>query len=222
MVIACWSVKGGVGTTTVAAAIALGWARSPGPAALLVDLAGDLPACLGVAEPTGPGAAEWLAAGTEVPPDSLARLFVPVTTGLEVLARGTGPLAAARGTVLLQLLAASGRRVVVDCGNIAEGGVGWRFAAEADRSLLVARPCVLGLRRAMAAPLRPSGIVLVRDPGRAFSTADVAGAVGAPVVAELAVDPVVARAVDAGLTRARLPRSFGDALAGLAGAEVRA
>jgi len=55
-------------------------------------------------------------------------------------------------------------------------------------------------------------VVLVRDPGRAVRSADVAVVVGAPVVAEVAVDPAVARAVDAGLARTRLPRAHLDAL----------
>jgi hypothetical protein len=50
--------------------------------------------------------------------------------------------------------------------------------------------------------------VLIREPGRALHAADVERAVGVPVVAELDLDPAVARAVDAGLLAARLPRSL--------------
>lgn len=76
----------------------------------------------------------------------------------------------------------------------------------ADRSLLVTRACYLALRRAVSAPIRPTGVVLVAEPGRALRATDVEAAVGAPVVATVAVDPAVARAVDAGLLTARLPR----------------
>ncbi|QXC60094.1 hypothetical protein KSP35_17265 [Aquihabitans sp. G128] len=218
MVITCWSVKGGVGTTTVAVALALAGARPsadrPSPVTL-VDLAGDVPACLGLPEPSGPGVAEWLDAGPEVPPDSLARLAVPVGPGLELLPRGRAPLVGPRGPVLLQLLAATGRVVVVDAGTVDGAPVARAFAAESDRSLLVTRACTLAVRRALAAPVRPSGLVVVRDPGRALSTADVEAALGAPAVAELAVDPAVARAVDAGLVRARLPRSLVGAVSAL-------
>jgi hypothetical protein len=76
----------------------------------------------------------------------------------------------------------------------------------ADRSLLIARACYLGLRRAVALEARPTGVVLVEEPGRALRARDVESALDAPVVATLALDPAVARAVDAGLLAARLPR----------------
>jgi len=216
VVITCWSVKGGVGATTTAVAAALVAARgAPGPV-LLVDLAGDVPASLGVAEPTGPGVAEWLTAGAQVPPDSLARLAVPAAEGVELLARGRGPLEADRAAVLLQVLAATRRTVVVDAGNVHHSAVALRFAAESDRSLLVTRTCVVGLQRAAAAPVRASGLVVLRDAGRACSASEVGEVLGVPVAAELAVDPAVGRAVDAGLARARLPRSFLEAVAALA------
>ncbi|HEX2578273.1 MAG TPA: hypothetical protein VHK88_18150 [Aquihabitans sp.] len=214
MLVACWAVKGGVGTTVVSVAAALGAADVARPT-LLVDLAGDVPACLGIAEPQGPGVAEWLAAGT-APPDALARLEVSVAAGLSVLHRGAGPLDARRASVLLQVLASSGRPIVVDAGRIDDAPVARRFAAEADRSLLVTRACVLALRRAAVAPVRPSGVVLVREPGRALSVRDVEATVGAPVVADVAVDPAMARAVDAGLALTRLPRQLSLALGAVA------
>ena len=61
----------------------------------------------------------------------------------------------------------------------------------------------------MQASLRPSGVVLVTEAGRALQARDVAGVLGVPVVAEVAVEAAVARAVDAGLLAARLPRSLG-------------
>jgi len=53
----CWSLKGGSGTTVVAAGLALAVARRGGRP-LLIDLAGDLPAVLGV-EGAGPGITGW-------------------------------------------------------------------------------------------------------------------------------------------------------------------
>ena len=55
----CWSVKGGAGTTVVAAALALVLSRSR--PMLLADLGGDSPAALGMPEPSGPGLVDWLA-----------------------------------------------------------------------------------------------------------------------------------------------------------------
>lgn len=214
MLIACWSVKGGVGTTVMAAAMAVSAARH-GPT-LAVDLAGDLPGCLGVAEPVGPGVSEWLSAGPEVPPDALHRMQEPLAVNLSLLARGRAPQPAQRAGALVQLLAASGATVVVDCGRLDDAhanesqAVALTVAAEADRSLLVTRLCFLALRRAGRAPLRPSGVVVVRDPGRALTVADAETTIGAPVVADVAVDPAVGRAVDAGLLTTRLPRVFAE------------
>jgi hypothetical protein len=56
--------------------------------------------------------------------------------------------------------------------------------------------------------IRPTGIVLVDEPGRALTSTDVERALGVGVVAEVRLDPAVARAVDAGLLIARLPRSL--------------
>jgi hypothetical protein len=56
-------------------------------------------------------------------------------------------------------------------------------------------------------------VVLVTEPGRSLGRTDVERAIGAPVVADVAVDPQVARAVDAGLLLHRLPRGLARDLA---------
>jgi hypothetical protein len=66
----------------------------------------------------------------------------------------------------------------------------------------------MAIRRAQQLGLRPTGIVLVDEPGRALTSTDVEHALGVPVVADVRLDPAVARAVDAGLLIARLPRSL--------------
>ena len=48
--------------------------------------------------------------------------------------------------------------------------------------------------------------MLIDEPGRALRPRDVEHSIGAPVVATLALDPAVARAVDAGLLLSRIPR----------------
>jgi hypothetical protein len=216
VLIACWSPKGGSGTTVVSAGLALVLARHTG-AAVAADLTGDLPAALGVAEPSGPGLAEWLAAGASVPPDGLRRIEVAAASGLALLpwcgapggvgaeSGGTG------GEALAGALGADGRAVVVDCGR-ADRGPGFAVAAEATRSLLVLRPCYLALRRAVAAPLRPSGIVLVEEPFRSLRRHDVQDALGVPIVAVVDWDATIHRAVDAGLLAGRLPRPLERAL----------
>ena len=212
MLIACWSAKGGSGTTVVSAALAACLARSSPTGALLADLGGDLPAVLGLPEPALPGLAEWLSSGDAVPADALTRLEVEGPAGLAVLCAGHGGDAApGRAEVLAAMLGADPRPVVVDCGSGLHGP-GLTLAASASTSLLVVRPCYLALRHAVRAPVRPSGVILVREPGRALRRSDVEQVLGAPVRAELDVDPVIARAVDAGLWPQRLPRSVQRAL----------
>jgi MinD-like ATPase involved in chromosome partitioning or flagellar assembly len=208
MLVACWSSKGGSGTTVVATSLSLLLSRRDPLGALLVDVAGDAPAALGLPEPDSPGLAGWLAAGADVPPDALARLEVPTAaSALALLPRGAGPLDAARADVLVTLLAADPRPVVIDCGADLDGPA-LALAAGATRSILVTRACFLSLRRALTAPIRPSEIVLLTEPGRSLTRLDVEDCLGAPVVAEVAVDPSVARAVDAGLLASRLPRGL--------------
>jgi MinD-like ATPase involved in chromosome partitioning or flagellar assembly len=207
MLVACWSAKGGAGTTVVAATLAVLFARRSPHGALIADLAGDVPAALGLTDAAGPGIADWLAAGPDVPTDALGRLEHPAGEGLAVLPRGLGTLDDQRAEVLSALLASDDRPVIADCGT-SPTGVALTVAAEATRSILVTRPCFLSLRRAMATPLRPSEVVLLSEPGRALTRADVEDCVGAPVVTEVAVDPHVARAVDAGLLATRLPRTL--------------
>ncbi|MGH9153294.1 MAG: hypothetical protein ACRD03_13055, partial [Acidimicrobiales bacterium] len=91
MLVACWSVKGGSGTTVVAAALAMVLASADAKGVTLVDLGGDLPAALGVPEPAGPGVGEWLGAGDGVGPDALRRLEVEVAPGVALVTRGDGP-----------------------------------------------------------------------------------------------------------------------------------
>jgi MinD-like ATPase involved in chromosome partitioning or flagellar assembly len=217
MVVSCWSAKGGSGTTVVAVSLALVLASRGDPGVLLVDLAGDAPAALGLPEPSGPGLSAWAAAGAEVPADALARIEVGVLPGLDLLPRGHGgELVADRLDLLGALLAADHRTVVVDCGTISSGSPALGLAAGATTSLLVTRPCYLALRRAVAAPIRPSAAVLVVEPGRALDRSDVESVLGVPVTAEVAVEPGVARAVDAGLLATRLPRGLQRALRGAA------
>ena len=221
MLIACWSPKGGTGTTVVSCGLALVLARSQpvGAGVLLADLSGDVPAVLGLPTPATPGLVDWLTAGADVPGEALARLEVEAGPGLRLLAWGgeltaaaaTAAVGAERGETLAEFLARGGRTVVADCGSAA-GGAALAVAAAADVSLLVMRPCYLGLRRALAAPIRPSAVVLVDEPGRALTRRDIEEVLGVPVRAEIDYDPSIARAVDAGLLAGRVPRSLEKAL----------
>ena len=214
MLVACWSVKGGSGTTVVSAALALSVAAT-GHDALIADLAGDLPAALGLAEPDGPGLADWLGAGPEVPPDALGRLEVDAGPHLALLPSGGAmPDAPGRGEELAAVLATDSRVVVADCGS-APSTTALAVAAGAGLSLLVVRPCYLALRRALKAPLEASAVVLVGEPQRSLQQADVEDVLGLEVRAAIPWRPVVATAVDAGLLGRRLPSPLERALRGL-------
>ena len=220
MLIACWSPKGGSGTTVIACGLAAVLARATSAGALLADLSGDAAAVLGVAEPTGPGLAEWLTAGPDVAVGALARLEVEAASGLRLLAwKPPGPEfrpGPGRAEALVEALSADPRPVVADCGR-GTAGAGLALAAGAEISLLVLRPCYLALRRALAAPVRPSGVVLVTEVGRSLGRRDVEDVLGVPVRAEVAIEEGVARAVDAGLLARRIPRTLERALRPLSG-----
>ena len=208
MIITCWSVKGGSGTTVVAASLALLLGRRTEQGALLVDLAGDAPAVLGMAEPTGPGVGDWL----DAPGHDLATLLqsaVEAAPFVRLLPMGTRTLAP--GSPLIEALAHDERTVIIDAGVLAPGP-SLDVIANATTSLLVLRPCYLALRRASLAPVRPSGVVLINEQGRALGRKDIESVLGVPVVADVLIDPNVARAVDAGLLAGRLPRTLARSL----------
>ncbi|MGH9023637.1 MAG: hypothetical protein ACRDV9_11150 [Acidimicrobiia bacterium] len=217
MLIACWSVKGGSGTTVVSCGLAVVLARNS--STLLADLCGDVPAALGLPEPGGSGLADWLTAGPDVPDDALSRLAIEAGANLRLIPSGTvaaaSGVAPERGEALAEALRSASPTVVADCGRLTSSE-SLALAAASDLSLLVLQPCYLALRRALAAPLRPSGVILMSQPGRALTRRDVEAVLRVPVRAEVDHDPAVARAVDAGLLARRVPRSLERCLAGAA------
>jgi hypothetical protein len=209
VLVACWSPKGGSGTTVTAVLLALASVRTTGEA-LLADLTGDVPAALGAPDPAGPGLTDWLDASADVGADALGRLEVDVGRGLRLLPCGAASHSAGtalRAEALASLLGADGRTVIADCG-LADRSPGRDLCAGATLSLAVLRPCYLAIRRALGAPVRPAGVILVAEPGRSLQRRDVEELLGVPVWAEIPLDATVARAVDAGLLGARLPRPF--------------
>ncbi|HKN40225.1 MAG TPA: hypothetical protein VJ622_00505 [Acidimicrobiia bacterium] len=213
MLLALWSPKGGSGTSVVAASVAL-VAAGRGEARL-ADLGGDQPAILGLAPAPvssgGNGLVEWLSGGPPAPTEWLDDLAVPVVPGLSLLPRGPGAIHAAGSDAGAALAVAlrDGGTVVLDAGTEPAPAVGAAIEV-ADAALMVIRPCYLALRRAVADPRleRSSGAVLVEEPGRALDAADVAAVLGVPVVGRFPVRAEIARAVDAGVLRDRLPAAL--------------
>ena len=201
MFIICRSPKGGVGTSVVAAALALRHAHAGHPT-VLVDLAGDQPDLLGVAPSSSLGIGDWAAGGDDVPVEALTALEVEVGGGLSLLPRGSVSSSDRLG-VAAAVLGAGHRSVVIDAGVTARPT--WAPPDAVD--VVVLRACYLGVRRAgrLAAGTR---LVLLEEPGRALRVADVEAALGVEVWRRVVVAPAVARAVDAGLLSVRLPRSL--------------
>lgn len=199
-----FSAKGGSGTTVTAASSALALANAHGRA-VLVDLCGDGPAALGAAEPVGPGLSEWLAGASRAGAQDLMLTATSITDSLMLLHRGAAPIGDdARWADLARALTEIPSPVVVDLGTMHPPAL----LDVAVETLLVIRPCYLALRRALTCP-RPTGVVVLHEPGRALSARDIESVLSVPVVAEIGVEPAVARAVDAGLLSTRMAQLIG-------------
>jgi MinD-like ATPase involved in chromosome partitioning or flagellar assembly len=209
----CWSVKGGSGTTVVASALAVVTARA-NEGAVLIDLAGDVPATLGIQEPVGPGVSEWLNTSTETPAEALTYLMTDAGDTLRVLHRGNDAIAeSARTSELATFLENQSQLTVIDAGV---GVPPQALREHALHSFLVIRPCYLALRRATAVAGYADGVILLNEAGRALTRRDVESVLQVPVMAEIPVDPAVARAVDAGLLASRLPTVMSSRLSAVA------
>ncbi len=217
MITLCYAAKGGSGTTVVACTRAI---DSVGPV-LLVDLDGDIPAMLGLAEPDRPGVADWLA--SDAPIAHLDDLLVDVTPNCSLL-----PASHTTTTVtvdvperwdglidwLTEWGVDSGGSVVIDAGT---RRLPTSFIEQCPQRWLVTRACYLALRRAGRLAVTPTGVVLVDEPGHPLGPRDVERSARAPIVATLDWDIRVTRSVDAGLLLGgRLPRSLHRALARVA------
>ena len=213
MLVTCWTVKGGSGTTVVATALSLLLARRLPDEVVLVDVGGDAPAVLGLPEPVGPGVLDWLAT-PGLDPTAMRRLEIDAGAGLRLVPRGAPTTSAstigAAADRLVEALADTGGAVVVDAG--APSPLAIELAGAATVSLLVLRPCYLALRRALAAPVRPFAVVVVEEPRRSLDPTDIEEVLGVPVRAVVPWDPAIARCVDAGLLGARLPGALASAL----------
>jgi MinD-like ATPase involved in chromosome partitioning or flagellar assembly len=205
----CWSVKGGSGTTTVAAALALLNAKDRARP-LLIDFAGDAAAVLGLNSEPAVGLADWFesSAGSSGL-DSLTHLGG--SSGREVEVLGTNRRVDCRDEHRWTMLAdwieqqSHQRPVVIDAATLNPSI--YANVLKPEQSLLVLRPCFLAVRRAIQSQYA-NGLVLVREEGRTLSNNDIESATGLPIAAEITCDPLVARAVDAGLLNGRVPRSL--------------
>jgi hypothetical protein len=207
VLVACWSPKGGSGTSVVAAACALALAREGG--ARLADLTGDQPAILGLTADPATGLREWLVVGVDAPVDALERFAIDAGSSLTLLPAGAVDVAVAMpeaGAALGVALREHATPTIVDVG-VPSAPALEALVEVADASIVVVRACYLALRRAVRVPAVASatGVVLVEEPGRALGARDVGDVLGVPVMATVAVRSSVARAIDAGVFPARMP-----------------
>lgn len=203
-----YSVKGGSGVTVTAAVAADVMSRRR--STILVDLCGDQPAALGLAEPSSEGVRDWL-----VKPESgreeLENLLVPVKKDLRLFPMGKAPYVTrgvpgfgyqtSRIAELATILADMDydHEIVVDAGTAGVQDELVEALASEGRSFLVIRPCYLALRKAVLAETKATGVIVLAETGRALSSDDVGHALNIPVIATVPVDPAIARSVDAGL-----------------------
>lgn len=209
-----WSPKGGSGTTVTAVAAALVAAREA--PVRLADLAGDVPAVLGLANDPGPGLTEWMRLTPDASIDALGRLAVEVAPRLLLLPTGAAgsDVPSAAGAELGAALTRADGLTVCDAGRL-DGAVPAVLDA-ADASVAVVRGCYLALRRAVHHPAlrNATGAVLVDEPGRSLGSRDVADVLGVPVLAVVEARPATARAVDAGVLASRMPETLARPLRG--------
>ena len=210
MVVALWSVKGGVGVTSMVTMLSMAQAQRA-QEALIVDLCGDVPTLLGVEAESEHealvGVREWCALANPTA-EALTRLEHVAGPELRFIARGQGAISG-DPSALWSVLSASPRHVVVDCGTTRDpASFAGQLVQAAPTSLLVVRECFLNLRAAQQSAIKPTGVIVLKEPGRCLGRSDVESVTGAPVIAECAVDPAIAQALDAGVVRARLPRQL--------------
>lgn len=176
--ISIYAHKGGVGVTTVAAALALVEAQrrfSADPVTILAERAEieDLCATLGAAQPLdGPDG--------QPQPHEVGQLTLYDLRCSSLLATPPDIIVGYRGGPGVT------RYVVTRCCYLAA-----RAESQTRRH-----------------EDRADGLIVIVEPGRSLSSATVGQATGVPVVAEIPWDPAVARAIDAGLLAARLPASL--------------
>lgn len=203
------SPKGGNGTTVTAAAHALLCAHR-NVRTVLIDLCGDIPAVLGMAEPEGNGVNEWLSESTASGSSALLSCGIEAEPNLLVIPRGFRFIEGEpRWSALASFIADSPHNVVIDAGVTPLPAV----LRGTDATIAtVVRPCYLALRRGVALP-RPVNAYIVAEEGRALTINDVVQVLGAAQHTVVPFSPAIARAVDAGLLPSRVDRLFGDSLA---------
>jgi hypothetical protein len=200
------SPKGGNCTTVTTAAFAL-MSAARGTNTVLFDLCGDIPAVLGMVEPSSPGINDWLSEHNEGDAETLVKSGTPLVNGLVVVHRGSKFVEGQpRWLQLAEAIQSLPHTVVIDAGITYVP----QEVRDAVRTVtMVTRPCYLSLRRATHLP-KPHNVVVIREESRALTVNDVSHVLGVPTFAEVPFNPSISRSVDAGLLPSRVEQLFGN------------
>ena len=211
------SPKGGTGTSVVAASLAI--VSSSSTPTLLVDLAGDQAAILGLPQPPI-GLSDWANGMTYREFDEIVSLC---HDNLYLAPTGTFDFETLNANAWDKLLRAlslkhsEGYNIIVDLG---QADIPLALRKIVDTCYLVTRPCYLALRRAVDLETAFSGVIVVNEPDRVLTSRDVESVLKLKCVAEIPYTSEISRRVDSGLLKSRLPMTLQSVLSQLISLEV--
>ena len=211
------SPKGGTGTSVVAASLAI--VSSSSSPTLLVDLAGDQAAILGLPQPPI-GLSDWANGMTYRDFDEIISLC---HDNLYLAPTGTFDFETLNANAWDKLLRAlslkhsEGYNIIVDLGR---ADIPLALRKIVDTCYLVTRPCYLALRRAVDLETAFSGVIVVNEPDRVLTSRDVESVLKLKCVAEIPYTSEISRRVDSGLLKSRLPMALQSVLSQLISLEV--
>ena len=211
------SPKGGTGTSVVAASLAI--VSSSSTPTLLVDLAGDQAAILGLPQPPT-GLSDWANGMTYREFDEIISLC---HDNLYLAPTGTFDFETLNANAWDKLLRAlslkhsEGHNIIVDLGR---ADIPLALRKIVDTCYLVTRPCYLALRRAVDLETAFSGVIVVNEPDRVLTSRDVESVLKLKCVAEIPYTSEISRRVDSGLLKSRLPMALQSVLSQLISLEV--
>ena len=211
------SPKGGTGTSVVAASLAI--VSSSSSPTLLVDLAGDQAAILGLPQPPI-GLSDWANGMTYREFDEIVSLC---HDNLYLAPTGTCDFETLNANAWDKLLRAlslkhsEGCNIIVDLGR---ADIPLALRKIVDTCYLVTRPCYLALRRAVDLETAFSGVIVVNEPDRVLTSRDVESVLKLKCVAEIPYTSEISRRVDSGLLKSRLPMALQSVLSQLISLEV--
>ena len=211
------SPKGGTGTSVVAASLAI--VSSSSSPTLLVDLAGDQAAILGLPQPPI-GLSDWANGMTYREFDEIISLC---HDNLYLAPTGTFDFETLNANAWDKLLRAlslkhsEGYNIIVDLGR---ADIPLALRKIVDTCYLVTRPCYLALRRAVDLETAFSGVIVVNEPDRVLTSRDVESVLKLKCVAEIPYTSEISRRVDSGLLKSRLPMTLQSVLSQLISLEV--